>query len=1198
LEPRILLDAAPWAIADTAHSPVADQVPDPVSSLVQIPGGTFIMGDVNDTFSNPHHANDQIPLHPVELDGFSMGRTEIKSTWYRDFLNAEIRTGGIQVVDNSYVVRTGTDIIYCDVYDPESNTKSLFIWDGSQFSIHDNMVDHPANTIRWEGAVAYCNWLSRMNGYDEVYDLDTWEIDYTKSGIRLPTEAEWEYAARGGDNYREFSWGSHENDNGTYGNFGNTSDPYEVGDDLPNSTPVGFYNGQYHLKEDFDWPGAATGYQTSDNSNGYGLQDMSGNAFEWVNDWYGKNYYSELYSEYGESPVPNPEGPSKENASIMPDGTPWRSLRGGSWDEKSDRYGHLATRKSGYWRGELDPTYPYFHFGFRIVLDENGSDTSSTVIDNTDTNTVGLLYYDQSKASTDGYVLYAPKESTTTYLINKSGQVLKTWESKTGPGQKAIITPDGYFYRAGNAKGDVPTIIARAQAGTFEKQTWDGELLWEFEYVKDDAISHHDYTVMPNGNILAMVVEKKSYEEGIEAGFLPDFLTPEGISVESVLEFAPAGTPDADGVIRGYEIVWEWHLWDHLVSLDQASEHPELYRIYGPGDKLNWNHGNGIDYNAELNQIALSFRNGDEIVVIEYTGNLGNGTEIARGHDGGAYGKGGDFLYRWGNTAQYGRGDVHLSYSQHAVHWIPEGYPGAGNFLIFNNGSQQRPYSTVSEIASQWDDATQSYPDISSSDAHWGPDTLVWEWNVDNDYDIYSDDSSGAQRLRNGNTLIAFGIYGILMEVTPDREIVWQYKCPVTKDGPLWYNADIETTSDGSLGRVFKVKEYEPDYSGFEGQDLAPIADSIELYGDISLTTHTVAENQPAETVVGTFSTVDPESQDIFTYALVSGEGAEDNAAFRISEDQLVTATLLDFELKSVFQIRVRSTDPGGVSIEEAFTINVTNANDAPYVATAIPNQTARANGRFRFRLPADTFADQDAGQTFSYAAEQPDGSPLPDWLAFNAKKMKFSGRPLVHDVGQFSVRVTATDSGTPALAASAEFSITVDPHPYPRQNADQPEDVDGNGPVTPLDVLTLVNWINGKGAGPVPPPSPDPADSTLFLDVNGDSLVSPMDVLAVVNCINNDFSFGSEPPEGEANSDARHVCVVPDATRAVQPAEGEGVPATASSSATENERRGTADIGRRRHPVVDEAFGRDEWLGLSTDLEGLLGTLADDQLT
>ena len=803
----------------------------PISSLVQIPGGTFIMGDVNDTFSNPHHGNDQIPLHSVKLDGFRMGKTEIKSIWYCDFLNAEILTGAIQVVDNSYVVKADTNITYCDVYDPESNTKSLFIWDGSHFSTHDNMEDHPANTIRWEGAVAYCNWLSRENDYEEIYNLDTWEIDYTKSGIRLPTEAEWEYAARGGDNHREYSWGSNSNDDGSYANFGNTGDPYEIGDDLPNSTPVGFYNGEYHSKEDFSWPGTATGYQTSDNSNGYGLQDMSGNSFEWVNDWYSKRYYRDLYNEYGKHPVPNPEGPSKDYASLMPDGIPWRSLRGGSWDERGDRYGHLACRKSGYWRGKMDPTYPYFHFGLRIVLDKNGSEPPSDVIDNSGTNTTGLLYYDQSKASTDGYILYAPKHNGTTYLMNKAGQVLKTWQSKTGPGQKAVITPDGYFYRAGVSKGERPNIIAHAQAGTFEKQTWDGKVLWDFEYVKPNAISHHDYTILPNGNFLAMVVEKKTPEEAIAAGFQPGNLTDEGISLESVLEFAPDAR-DESGVYRGYKIVWEWHLWDHLVVPEEASKHPELYRIGGSGHRLNMNHGNGIDYNERLNQIALSFRNGDEIIVFEYTGGLANSTEIAAGHTGGEFGKGGDLLYRWGNTAEYGRGDIHLSYSQHAVNWIPEGYPGAGNFILFINGSRRhRQYSTVGEIASQWDDVTQSYPDISSSDAHWGPDSLVWEWNADNDHDIYSDDSSGAQRLKNGNTLISFGIFGLLYEITPDQEIVWKYKCPVDRLGPLSYDADTHTSRDGSDGRVFKVKEYEPDYPGFDGKELTPIADAIELYG-------------------------------------------------------------------------------------------------------------------------------------------------------------------------------------------------------------------------------------------------------------------------------------------------------------------------------------------------------------------------------
>jgi len=98
----------------------------------------------------------------------------------------------------------------------------------------------------------------------------------------------------------------------------------------------------------------------------------------------------------------------------------------------------------------------------------------------------------------------------------------------------------------------------------------------------------------------------------------------------------------------------------------------------------------------------------------------------------------------------------------------------------------------------------------------------------------------------------------------------------------------------------------------------------------IGLSNGTVAENQPSGTLVGTFTATDPDSGDSHTYTLVSGEGDADNASFIIDGNQLKTAAAFDFEAKSSYSIRVRSTDSGGLWTEKVFTVSVTNVNEAP----------------------------------------------------------------------------------------------------------------------------------------------------------------------------------------------------------------------------------------------------------------------------
>jgi len=99
---------------------------------------------------------------------------------------------------------------------------------------------------------------------------------------------------------------------------------------------------------------------------------------------------------------------------------------------------------------------------------------------------------------------------------------------------------------------------------------------------------------------------------------------------------------------------------------------------------------------------------------------------------------------------------------------------------------------------------------------------------------------------------------------------------------------------------------------------------------DISLSPSSVAENQPVNTVVGTFTTTDPDPGDTFTYTLVSGQGSDDNASFNILGSSLRTSASFDYETKNPYSIRVRSTDQGGLWVEKQFTITVTNLNEPP----------------------------------------------------------------------------------------------------------------------------------------------------------------------------------------------------------------------------------------------------------------------------
>ena len=200
---------------------------------------------------------------------------------------------------------------------------------------------------------------------------------------------------------------------------------------------------------------------------------------------------------------------------------------------------------------------------------------------------------------------------------------------------------------------------------------------------------------------------------------------------------------------------------------------------------------------------------------------------------------------------------------------------------------------------------------------------------------------------------------------------------------------------------------------------------------DIALSASSVAENTSTASAltVGTLSTTDADTGDAFTYSIVSGA---DQSAFQISGGnlQLKANTVLDYETKSSYDVTVRSTDAGGLTFDKAFTVALSDENDAPTVANATVNQAASATKAFSYTVASNTFADVDAGQTLSYSATQSDGSALPTWLTFTPATQTFSGTPAAGDTGTVSIKVTATDNGTGSLSVASTFDLVVSTGP------------------------------------------------------------------------------------------------------------------------------------------------------------------------
>ena len=411
--------------------------------------------------------------------------------------------------------------------------------------------------------------------------------------------------------------------------------------------------------------------------------------------------------------------------------------------------------------------------------------------------TVGLLT--QTEQSFDGYTLMPVNPSLNTYLLNNCGEVVHQWTSAYRPGMMAYLMPDGDLMRAGRVNN--PVFGAGGTGGVIERFSWEGDLEWSCWLSSDTMCQHHDFAVMPNGNVLALLWKSYPASDWVERGRDPDMTAPV-VWATCIQEIEPAGS-------EGGNVVWQWEAIDHVVqhfnenrpNYHEPSTRPRQIDVNyatSPNGK-DWLHANSIDYNPELDQIMVSSRGFSEIWFIDH-GIAPEETSTTAG----------DLLYRWGNPEAYGRGTPsdRTLYKQHDAHWLDN-----GQVMTFSNGNE-RPegdFSTVERFTpAMTPEGTYPIDDLLA----WGPVASDWRYPEVLDPDFYAQNTSGAQLLPNGNVLITEGNQGDIREVDAEENIVWRYINPVTNQGALPQGA--QPTNNG----VFHANRYAANHPALAGASL------------------------------------------------------------------------------------------------------------------------------------------------------------------------------------------------------------------------------------------------------------------------------------------------------------------------------------------------------------------------------------------
>jgi hypothetical protein len=369
-----------------------------------------------------------------------------------------------------------------------------------------------------------------------------------------------------------------------------------------------------------------------------------------------------------------------------------------------------------------------------------------------------ILSLSSSAQQWGDYTLYSTMNGSYAYLLDTNGTNYHTWTftSTNRTGYSTYMMPGGTLVRSVSHSGN--SFNGGGMTGQVQKVDWNGNIIWDYVYSTSQYCMHHDICPMPNGNVMLISYELKSSVEVSAAG------STSAITMwpDKIVEVQPTGATSGT-------IVWEWHVWDHLVqNVDSTKanyqtsiiDHPELLNINYQTQK-DWMHMNGIDYNPLLDQIVVSSHNMDEMYVIDHS----TTTAEAAGHTGGRSGKGGDFLYRWGNPAAYQAPGTTVFNVMHDAHWVPLDCPRAGYLAGFNNKGISSNQSCVDFINPPYD----GYNYLHTAGTAYAPSTYDFRHAANG----YSSNMGNSHQLPNGNMLVCVATAGYIYEIDSNQNILW-----------------------------------------------------------------------------------------------------------------------------------------------------------------------------------------------------------------------------------------------------------------------------------------------------------------------------------------------------------------------------------------------------------------------------------------